>query len=171
MIILSVFYGDDDDYKNVTDYFLLFITSGKIVIPPFVDLNKIFGRKGSNLIVTMMIDKNIYNIETKVSNGYIINEDIYHSPLTLMPVYKMEQTKNKVALIYVYSEGERRRNNLTYFLNHHFVSDIKYKFVINGKSDFVFPDYLQKDVLFRENIGYDYGGYITGCNALDTEED
>jgi hypothetical protein len=181
MILLSSFYGG----KNVTDYIFLFISAGKINIPQFVDLNKIFGTEGDTLIITILIEnKKIYNIEAKVKNGYLVDEDIYHSLLIETPVYKMEPTKAKVALVYVYSECNsefdkiiQKRRNLNYFFTHHFVPDIKYKFIVNdsSKQELKFPlpnelEHLNKDVHYRENTGYDYGGYIAGCNLLDSEE-
>jgi hypothetical protein len=67
---------------------------------------------------------------------------------------------NKLCCIYAYYEkNELYRNNFLYFLNNAILDEIDYYLVINGDCTLPIPKRNNIHIIFRENLGYDFGAY------------
>jgi len=169
--LLSAFYG----FKDVTHILVSLKKPNEIEIPDYLNLNDFFDHKSETLNLIVIKDECCYTLTLKTSQG-LLSVNLEHNFKPLNTDQTTDKTKAKVALMYVYSEFSDDLNlktkNIQYFLTHNFVTDIEYRFVINGEyQKLSFPENLKKNVLVRENVGYDYGGYIFGCNSLDEEYD
>jgi hypothetical protein len=73
---------------------------------------------------------------------------------------------SKLAVIYAYFEkNEEYRTNLDYFVKKGVYpndENIDYYFVVNGETNYVFPEYNNVQVVYRENVGFDFAGYNCG---------
>jgi hypothetical protein len=73
---------------------------------------------------------------------------------------------SKIAVVYAYYEkNEEYRKNLEFFINRGVYANdenIDYFIIVNGESDYAFPDYSNLKVIFRENVGFDFSGYNRG---------
>jgi len=72
----------------------------------------------------------------------------------------------KIAVVYAYYEkNEEYRKNMEFFINRGIYPNdesIDYFIVVNGESDYSFPQYSNLKVCFRENVGFDFAGYNRG---------
>lgn len=83
---------------------------------------------------------------------------------------------SKFAIIYAYYEkDEHYRKNLDYFIRFGVYpndENFDYYFIINGETDYDFPQYSNLHVFFRENSGFDFAGYNRGIEkSLFNETD
>lgn len=180
MFLISAFYGirKEKKYKNVTDFLSLFIIDGKIVIPSYVDLNNIFGSEGDLLIITYENYSRLFDIFYNIENGHLIDSDrVIKIPRSRQP---NEKTSRKVCIFYVYSErpNTESEKNLRFLFRNNFIFDVDFYLIVNSddidkdkqeiekKFSFAIRKFENLKVLYRRNTGYDYGGYIHGCNFL-----
>jgi hypothetical protein len=72
----------------------------------------------------------------------------------------------KIVVVYAYYEkNEEYRKNMEFFIKKGVYADdenIDYFIIVNGKTDYPFPQYSNLKVFFRENIGFDFAGYNRG---------
>ena len=67
---------------------------------------------------------------------------------------------NKLCCIYAYYEkDELYKDNFLYFLNNAILDEIDYYLVINGECSLSIPKRNNIHIIFRENLGYDFGAY------------
>ncbi len=76
-------------------------------------------------------------------------------------IIRKMNTSNKYACIYAYYEKNKRyKNNFEYFLyNGGILDNIDYYIVINGTSTVKFPENDNINVIYRQNLGNDFGGF------------
>jgi hypothetical protein len=78
---------------------------------------------------------------------------------------------NNTLVIYCYYEkNDDYKNNLVYFLNYGLEEKNDYIFVINGNCMIKIPKYDNIKVLFRDNIGYDFGAYGEALKSINIEQ-
>jgi hypothetical protein len=72
----------------------------------------------------------------------------------------------KIAVVYAYYEkNEEYRKNMEFFVKRGVYANdenIDYFIIVNGETDYSFPQYSNLQVFFRENKGYDFAGYNRG---------
>ena len=78
----------------------------------------------------------------------------------------------KSIIIYTYFESSSSNLNLSFFVKKElsYKEDIDYIIVVNGHkydSSIKFPNISNLTILFRDNIGYDFGGHNHALNYLD----
>jgi lipopolysaccharide biosynthesis protein len=73
---------------------------------------------------------------------------------------------SKIAVVYAYYEkNEEYRKNLEFFVKKGIYANdnnIDYFIVVNGETNYSFPQYSNLKVFFRENEGFDFAGYNAG---------
>jgi hypothetical protein len=84
--------------------------------------------------------------------------------------YKKEEYR-RICLYAYYEKDEDYKNNFEYFLNHGIYSTMDYLIIINGDCSVPFLPRKNVRVLFRENIGYDFGAYAHGLSFIGNEKD
>jgi hypothetical protein len=78
---------------------------------------------------------------------------------------------NNTLVVYSYFEkNDDYKNNLVYFLNYGLEESNDYIFVINGNCMINIPKNKNIKVLFRDNIGYDFGAYGEALKTINTEQ-
>lgn len=76
---------------------------------------------------------------------------------------------NNTNLYVIYSYYEKNdayKANLAYFLEYGYLPTVSYTFVINGECSIDIPKKDNITVIFRENIGFDFQGYLKGILSL-----
>lgn len=82
------------------------------------------------------------------------------------------QTNNLIVCFYAYYEkNEDYKNNLIYFLENGILDHVDYYIIINGNSSVTIPEKENIKVLYRENIGFDFGAYSYGIKQLSKPYD
>lgn len=80
----------------------------------------------------------------------------------------------KLLVIFAYYEESRPEEvykNYDFFIKHAYYPDIDYIFVINGKCSIELKRADNINILYRENIGYDFGAYVEVLKYLNTTYD
>ena len=83
-----------------------------------------------------------------------------------------EKTKRRerICCIYAYYEkDEQYRQNFRYFLDHAIFDSIDFVLVVNGICTVKIPQRPNIRVLYRENVGYDFGGYAHGLASIQKD--
>jgi hypothetical protein len=76
--------------------------------------------------------------------------------------------KNKYVCLYVYYEkNDDYRNNFVFFLNNGILDYVDYYFIINGIHSITIPERNNIKVIYRQNIGYDFGGWSYGLTKIN----
>ena len=95
--------------------------------------------------------------------------------LILLTLFK-EETKDditkrrRICCIYVYYEKEEQyRRNFRYFLDHAIFDTIDFVLVVHGGCTVKIPHRPNIRVLYRENVGYDFGGYAHGLASVQKD--
>lgn len=74
-------------------------------------------------------------------------------------------------IFYAYHETESCRYNLSYFLKHALLPDYQYVFIVNGRNcTIAFPYRTNVRVMYRENEGFDFGGYQHALDKLGHDD-
>lgn len=77
-------------------------------------------------------------------------------------------TNNKLCCFYTYYEKDASyKNNFEYFLKNGILDKVDYYIIINGKSSVTIHSKPNIKVLYRENKGYDFGGYSYAITKLN----
>jgi hypothetical protein len=67
---------------------------------------------------------------------------------------------NRVVVMYAYYEkNEKYANNLRHFLKYGIISNIDYYIIVNGNCTVEIPEYPNISVVYRKNVGYDFGAW------------
>jgi len=78
---------------------------------------------------------------------------------------------SKIAVIYAYYEKTPEyRKNLDFFVKIGIYIDdenVDYYFVVNGHTDYAFPQKKNVKVFYRENVGFDFAGYNFGIQEIE----
>ena len=78
---------------------------------------------------------------------------------------------SKIAVVYAYCEkNEEYKKNLDFFIKKGVYANdenIDYFIVVNGESNYSFPEYSNLKVFFRENEGFDFAGYNRGIEEAE----
>ena len=156
--ILSVFFIRKKEFRNVTESFLCFVTNGVIDFPEEFDFCLFFNFEGERFLIITNRKNIFYNIgEDFFTFRYLSSKKI------------IEKTKYKACVIYSFYE---RKKTLNYFLSNFFIEDIDYIFVSSGISlDEILErrDYFQ--IIERQNIGCDFGNYLSGLSKMRKDYD
>ena len=76
-------------------------------------------------------------------------------------------TNNRLCCFYTYYEKDASyKNNFEYFLKNGILDKVDYYIIINGKSSVTINSKPNIKVLYRENKGYDFGGYSYALKQL-----
>ncbi len=71
-----------------------------------------------------------------------------------------ENTNNKYVCLYAYYEkNDQYKENLKIFLETAILDNVDYYIIINGKCTLELPKKDNINIIYRENIGYDFGAY------------
>jgi len=77
---------------------------------------------------------------------------------------------SKIAVVYAYYEkNEEYRKNLEFFIKMGVYANdenIDYFIIVNGETNYSFPEYSNFKVFFRENAGFDFAGYNRGIEEV-----
>lgn len=69
-------------------------------------------------------------------------------------------SENKYACLYAYYEkNEQYKDNLKYFLENAIIDDIDYYIIINGECSIKIPEKQNIQIIYRENVGFDFGAW------------
>jgi hypothetical protein len=81
---------------------------------------------------------------------------------------------SKIAVVYAYYEKKPEyRKNLDFFVKRGIYIDdenVDYYFVVNGHTDYAFPQKKNVKVFYRENVGFDFAGYNFGIQEIEKTE-
>lgn len=82
----------------------------------------------------------------------------------------MSLRKDMTIIFYAYHETESCHYNLKYFLKYAILPQYRYVFIVNGRNCTVaFPFLPNVRVMYRENEGFDFGGYKHALDRLGSE--
>jgi len=110
-----------------------------------------------------------------MGKAYIIFAVIFFIMLTIYINYNKKEgfkTTNKLCCFYTYYEkDELYKNNFKYFLNNAILDTVDYYIIVNGKSSINIDTKPNITVLYRQNKGYDFGGYSYALKKINNEYD
>lgn len=79
----------------------------------------------------------------------------------------------KIFISYVYYKSPSSDYNLKYFIENEvkYRNNVFYSIVINGRNvSFGLPKLSNVNIIYRDNIGYDFGGYKASINSINVNE-
>jgi hypothetical protein len=91
--------------------------------------------------------------------------------ITIFILKHKKEKYRRICLYAYYEKDEDYKNNFKYFLNHGIYNTMDYLIIINGECSVPFLPRKNVRVLFRENIGYDFGAYAHGLSFIGNEKD
>ena len=107
------------------------------------------------------------------SSSYILyllhTRPVKPSYLRIFPQYCIAM---KVFISYVYYKSPSSDYNLRYFIENEikYRTNVFYSIVVNGKVvSYDIPELSNVRVIYRDNVGYDFGGHRASLNAIDKD--
>ena len=84
--------------------------------------------------------------------------------------FQHDPTVRRVCIYAYYEKNNEYKKNLEFFLTHGVDSSMHYLIVVNGLSTASVPPLPHVRVVFRENTGFDFGGFAHGLSLISKDD-
>jgi len=101
----------------------------------------------------------------------MIIHDVSPSTTTRQPFEPFHEGPmvRKLCIYAYYEKDDEYKRNLEFFLTHGIVPSMHYLIVVNGQSSVSVPRLPHVRVVFRENTGFDFGGFAHGLSMISKD--
>jgi len=176
MRIVQASYGSSDGRRiDVTPQAARLAVAGLIAVPSNLDLNFLFSDPDPGVRKTLRLycedqTGQQHFFELQEIDGHLAADFAAGEPTRR--TWPHHATGGRTVCLYAYYEkNSHYRDNLAFFLRHGLLPDMDYVFVVNGSCTLDFPNARNVRVIYRDNVGFDFGGHSAALSSLTREYD